>query len=49
MTSHSSILAGKIHGQRSLVGSGPWDRKESAMTVHAAPMFVSDVAVMTRQ
>jgi len=49
MTIHSSILAGKIHGQRSLVGYGPWDRRESDMTVHVAPMFVSEVAVMTRQ
>ena len=25
---HSSILAWRIHGQRSLVGYSPWDRKE---------------------
>ena len=49
MTFPSSILAGKIYGQRSLVGCGPLDRKESDRTVHTAPMFVSDVAVMTRQ
>ena len=24
MASHSSIIAWKIHGQRSLVGYGPW-------------------------
>ena len=28
----SNILAGKIHGQRSLVGYSPWDHKESDMT-----------------
>ena len=26
------LLPGKSHGQRSLVGYGPWGRKESAMT-----------------
>ena len=29
MATHSSILAGKSHGQRSLVGYSPWGRKES--------------------
>ena len=29
METHSSILAWKIHGQRSLVGYSPWSRKES--------------------
>ena len=29
---HSSILAGETHGQRSLVGYSPWGRKESDMT-----------------
>ena len=28
MTSHSSIFPGKFHGQRSLAGYSPWDRKE---------------------
>ena len=32
MAPHSSTLAGKSHGQRSLVGCSPWDRKESGMT-----------------
>ena len=32
MTAHSSILAGKSHGQRSLVGCSPWGRKESGTT-----------------
>ena len=29
---HSSILAGETHGQRSLVGYSPWGCKESDMT-----------------
>ena len=29
MATHSSILAGKSHGQRSLVGYQPWGHKES--------------------
>ena len=29
MATHSSILAWRIHAQRSLVGYCPWDRKES--------------------
>ena len=28
MAIHSSILVWKIHGQRSMVGYGPWRRKE---------------------
>ena len=32
METHSSTLARKSHGQRSLVDYGPWDRKESDMT-----------------
>ena len=32
MTTHSSILAWRIHGQRSLVGHSPQVRKESVMT-----------------
>ena len=32
MATHSSILAGKSHGQRSLVGCCPWGRKESGTT-----------------
>jgi hypothetical protein len=27
MATHSSILPGESHGQRSLVGYGPWDRR----------------------
>ena len=32
MAPHSSTLAWKIHGQRSLVGCSPWGRKESETT-----------------
>ena len=32
MSSHSSILAWRIHGQRSLVGYSPWGRYESDVT-----------------
>ena len=32
MATHSSILTGEFHGQRSLVGYSPWGGKESDMT-----------------
>ena len=32
MAPHSSTLAWKIHGQRSLMGCSPWGRQESDMT-----------------
>ena len=32
MAPHSRILAGKSHGQRSLVGYSPWGRKEEDTT-----------------
>ena len=32
MATHSSILAGEFHGQRSLAGYSPWCCKESDMT-----------------
>ena len=32
MATHSSILLGKSHGQRSLVGYSPWGHKESDRT-----------------
>ena len=32
MATHSSTLAGKFHGQRSLVGYSPWGHKESDRT-----------------
>ena len=34
MATHSSIIAWKSHGQRSLVGYSPWDPKESDMIEH---------------
>ena len=34
MATHSGILAGKSHGQRSLVGYSPWGLKESDTTEH---------------
>ena len=30
------FLPGELHGQRSLVGYGPWGNKESNMTEHTA-------------
>ena len=35
MATHSSILAWKFHGQRSLVGYSPWHCKESDTTEQA--------------
>ena len=32
MATHSSVLAGESHGQRSLTGYSPWGCKESDMT-----------------
>ena len=32
MATHSSILAGKSHGQRSLAGYSPWGHQESDTT-----------------
>ena len=32
MATHSSILAWRTHGQRSLTGYSPWDHKESDTT-----------------
>ena len=32
MATHSSILTGESHGQRSLAGYSPWGRKESDTT-----------------
>ena len=34
MATHSSILPGKLHGQRSLADYSPWGRKESYATEH---------------
>ena len=41
MATHSSILSGESHGQRSLVGYSPWGCKESdttKVTMHAYQM-----------
>ena len=35
MATHSSTLAWKIHGQRTLVDYSPWGHKESDMTEQA--------------
>ena len=35
MATHSSILPGESHGQRSLVGYSPWGYKESDTTEQA--------------
>ena len=35
MATHSSILAWRSHGQRSLAGYSPWGHKESDTTEHA--------------
>ena len=35
MVTHSSILTGKSHGQRSLAGYSPWGHEESDMTEHS--------------
>ena len=32
MATHSSILAGESHGQKSLMGYSPWAREELGMT-----------------
>ena len=37
MAAHSRILAGKSHGQSSLVGYSPKGRKESDTTEHTHP------------
>ena len=35
VATHSSILPGEFHGQRSLAGYSPWSRIESDTTEHA--------------
>ena len=49
MATHSSILAWRIHGQRSLAGCGPWGRRESDttdVTKHAARKLFSVVLMV---
>ena len=41
MATHSSILAWRTPGQRSLVGYSPWGLKESDMTEHLTHTFGS--------
>ena len=46
MATHSSILAGKSRGQRSLVGYSPWGDKELDTTEHASlshPILLSSL------
>ena len=45
MATHSSILDGEIHGQRSLVGHSPWSCKESDMTERQN--WISDKDIIT--
>ena len=42
MATHSSILAWKIHGQRSLVGCSPRGHEESDMTEHTHAHYLID-------
>ena len=42
MATHSSILAWKILGQRSLAGPSPWGHKESDKAEHTCMQSVSD-------
>ena len=50
MATHSSILAGESHGQRSLVGYSPWGRTESHTTEQLSDMHTAlveeDVLIM---
>ena len=41
MTTHSSILPDKFHGQRSLMSISPWDGQEWDMTERLALSFFS--------
>ena len=41
MATHSSVLAWKIHGQRSLAGYSPWGPKESVRTETTSFHFIS--------
>ena len=43
---HSSILAWKIHGQRSLVGYSLWGREESDMNEQLSAMVWHEPKVM---
>ena len=45
MATHSSILAWRIHGQ-TMIGYGPWDRKESDMTEQLSLFFSFPINVI---
>ena len=42
MTTHSSVLAGEYHGQRSLVDYSPWGGRELGMTEHSSTRNLMD-------
>ena len=44
MATHSSILAWRIYGQRSLAGYSPWGRKESDVTGKCTDESVTEFA-----
>ena len=46
MATHSSIFAWRIPWQRSLLGYGPWDRKESDMTERLFHFIFSSVCIV---
>ena len=46
MATHSSILPGKSHGQKSLVGYSPWGCKELDMTEKAHNDCVEEVDLL---
>ena len=48
MATHSSILAGESHGQRSLVGYSPWGREESDMTEHAGMEYINGSGLLPK-
>ena len=48
MVTHSGILAGESHGQRSLAGYSPWSCKESDMTEQLSTAQQSPVQMMER-
>ena len=47
METHSSILAGKSQGQRSLAGCSSWGGKESDMSEHSCSIRTSELIQKT--
>ena len=47
MVTHSSLLPGESHGQRSLAGYGPWGRKESEVTERLTLSLTVKTAFLT--